>query len=103
MTEQTYTVEVQGDFLERQAQAHPVQALAELIWNGLDADADRVEVFLEHDELGAVARIIVRDNGEGMPYSGAPTFFTRLGGSWKKPGMRTKTKGRTIHGHEGRG
>jgi Histidine kinase-, DNA gyrase B-, and HSP90-like ATPase len=103
MTEHTYKVEVQGDFLERQAQAHPVQALAELIWNGLDADAGRVDVHLKYDDFGAVNRIIVRDDGQGMAHADAPTFFTRLGGSWKKPGMRTKRKGRMIHGHEGRG
>ena len=27
------------------------QAVAELIWNGLDADASRVDVRLEYDEL----------------------------------------------------
>jgi hypothetical protein len=36
---QEVNVEVRPDFLERQAKAQPVQALAELIWNGLDADA----------------------------------------------------------------
>jgi hypothetical protein len=34
MTE--YTVEIQPDFLERQAKAQPIAAVAELIWNGLD-------------------------------------------------------------------
>ena len=52
MTEHSYTVEVQPDFLERQSKARPVQAVAELIWNGLDADASRVDVRLEYDELG---------------------------------------------------
>lgn len=103
MTERTYTVEVQGDFLEQQAQARPLLAVAELIWNAFDADATRVEVRLEYNELGQMSRILVRDNGHGIPHSQAPTLFTRLGGSWKKPGMRTKGKGRALHGHEGRG
>ena len=47
MTKHSYTVEVQPDFLERQSKAKPVQAVAELIWNGLDADANRVDVRLE--------------------------------------------------------
>lgn len=102
MSEQTYTVQVQRDFLERQAQARPIQALAELIWNALDADATRADVLLRYGELG-LSEIIVRDNGHGIPHTDAPALFTRLGGSWKKPGMRTKTKGRTLHGHEGRG
>ena len=85
MTEHSYTVEVQPDFLERQAKARPVQAIAELIWNGLDADAARVDVQLEFGELG-MTKIVVRDDGLGIPHDEAPDLFTRLGGSWKTPG-----------------
>ena len=102
MTEHSYTVEVQPDFLERQSKARPVQAVAELVWNGLDADASRVDVRLEYGDLG-MTRVIVRDNGHGIPYEDAPELFTRLGGSWKKAGGRTKTKQRMLHGYEGRG
>ena len=102
MTEHSYTVEVQPDFLERQSKAQPVQAVAELIWNGLDADASRVDVRLEYGEL-RMTKIVVRDNGHGIPYQDAPKLFARLGGSWKKPGARTKTKERLLHGYEGRG
>ena len=102
MTEYSYTVEVQPDFLERQSKARPVHAVAELIWNGLDADAGHVNVRLEHDDLG-MTKIVVRDDGHGIPYEDAPQLFTRLGGSWKKPGRLTKKKGRLLHGYEGRG
>ena len=102
MTEHRYTIEVQSDFLERQAKAPPVQAVAELIWNGLDADTMRVTVRLEYGELG-MTKIIVQDNGHGIPYEDAPKLFQRLGGSWKKPGGVTKTQGRMLHGYEGRG
>ena len=102
MTEQSYTVEVQPDFIERQSKAKPVQAVAELIWNGLDANAARVEVQLGYGELG-LNKTIVRDNGHGIPFDDAPKLFTRLGGSWKKPGEQTKTKKRMLHGYEGRG
>ena len=102
MTEHSYTVEVQPDFLERQSKAKPVQAVAELMWNGLDADATGVDVRLEYGELG-MTKIVVRDDGHGIPHQDAPQLFTRLGGSWKKPGGRTKTKERRLHGYEGRG
>jgi len=102
MINQRYTIEIQADFLERQTKAKPVQALAELIWNGLDADATRVDVRIESSELGTT-KIIVRDNGCGIPYGEAPKLFTRLGGSWKTSGGRTKTKSRMLHGYEGRG
>jgi len=101
-TGHSYTVEVQPDFLERQTKARPIRAVAELVWNGLDADATRVEVRVFGGELG-MTKIVVRDNGHGIPYRDAPQFFTHLGGSWKKPGGKTKSKERMLHGYEGRG
>lgn len=49
---QEVNVEVRPDFLERQAKAQPVQALAELIWNGLDAERHQwvVPVYQRHYE-----------------------------------------------------
>jgi hypothetical protein len=102
MTEHSYTVEVQEDFLERQATARPVQAVAELIWNGLDADATRVDVRIVYGALG-MTQIMVIDNGQGIPFDDAPKLFTRLGGSWKRPGGHSKSRHRMLHGYEGRG
>lgn len=101
MTE--YAVEVQPDFLERQAKAQPIAALAELIWNSVDADATKIAVFLEGDNLGGIGRIIVTDNGHGIPHAEAPQLFKNLGGSWKRHGARTKGRNRQLHGQEGRG
>src|ERR1039458_9291965 len=102
MALQSFTVEVQPDFIERQAKARPIDALAEIIWNGLDADAGRVDVRLSHGEFG-LSGITVTDNGNGIPYADAPTLFTRLGGSWKQRGGFTTTRHRMLHGFEGRG
>jgi hypothetical protein len=44
MPERHYKVEVQEDHIERLANARPIQAIAELIWNGVDADANRIIV-----------------------------------------------------------
>jgi hypothetical protein len=98
-----YSVEIQPDFLERQTKAQPIAAVAELIWNGLDADATAVTVDLEDDHFGGLRRIIVTDNGHGIPHADAPTLFRNLGGSWKKHGARTKLRNRLLHGQEGRG
>ena len=98
-----YSVEIQPDFLEKQTKAHPIAAVAELIWNGLDADATAVTVDLEDDHLGGLRRIIVTDNGHGIPHADAPTLFRNLGGSWKRHGARTKLRNRLLHGQEGRG
>jgi len=102
MAVQQYPVEVQSDYLEKITRARPVQALAELIWNGLDADANHVSVSFEHNALGTLDRVTVRDNGTGLARTEAPEYFGRLGGSWKKVRSITPT-GRNVHGQEGRG
>ena len=59
MAQQQYPVEVQSDFLEKITRAKPVQALAELIWNGLDADAARVSVSFGYNEMETAPRRFV--------------------------------------------
>src|SRR4051812_33585829 len=99
---QRYAVEVQGDHLAKLANARPVQAVAELIWNALDADGTKIEVEIERNELSMVG-IVVRDNGHGIPHADSSALFSKLGGSWKKHGSRSKMKGRMLHGQEGKG
>lgn len=103
MANHSYSVEVQSDFLEKITRAKPIQALAEFIWNSLDADAATVDVNIEQNALGAMSKIIVRDNGTGMDYETAPELFKSLGGSWKRSGATTKKEGRYLHGQDGRG
>lgn len=104
MTIEHIAVAVQDDFIERQTRAPPIGALAELIWNGLDGDATRVQVEFERKDLaGGLSKIAVYDDGNGFPRSEAAMLFGNLGGSWKRLTQRTKTKGRMIHGQEGRG
>ena len=97
----THRVEVQGDHIAKVSSAKPDKAIAELIWNALDADAKKVEVFLDNSELGA-GQITVRDNGNGFSYNEASSLFKHLGGSWKATKDRTDG-GRFLHGKEGQG
>src|ERR1700736_3539884 len=103
MSADEYIIEVQPDFVERQGHAQPIPALAEIIWNALDADATAVNVEFEDDGLGGMRKIVVSDNGHGIARSEAPGLFKNLGGSWKRNGVRTKTLQRMLHGQEGRG
>lgn len=98
-----YALEVQGDFLNKQTYARPAQALAELIWNSLDADATVVDVS-EDSYQGLGSRIIVSDNGSGFSHADAPGLFRHLGGSWKhrSSGM-SRARQRFLHGSEGKG
>jgi len=97
------TVEVQRDHIERVANGYSVvDALAELIWNALDADATRVDVELERNELGGVDCIRVTDNGDGISFRKAQETFSSLGDSWKKSVAQTR-RGRHMHGSAGEG
>lgn len=92
---------MQRDYLAKVSAASPDKALADLIWNSLDADATRVEVLLKNNEFGA-SEIVVRDNGVGFSFEEAESLFTALGGSWKAQKNLTDG-GRFLHGKEGQG
>lgn len=98
-------VQVKKDHISKQTKSHPVQALAEIIWNALDADASKVEVlFKENPTEGlGIEQIIVRDNGHGMLYQEAEQLFSSLGGSWKAQHIVSKQHQRFLHGQEGKG
>jgi len=61
----------------------PINAVAELVWNSLDADADKVKIKLSEDDMGGLERMTITDNGQGLDYGLAEQAFGSLGGSWK--------------------
>lgn len=100
----TITVEVQADHLQSLARIkRPLTAVAELIWNGLDADAEEVQVVFQKNDIEGLTRVIVRDDGHGLPYEEAEAAFQNLGGSWKRSAQKTRKKGRILHGQLGKG
>jgi len=100
----TVSVQVQGDHLETLTCTRaPVDAVAELVWNSLDADATLVRVHLDWNPLGGLKAVRVSDNGHGLVYDEAIAAFEKLGGSWKKGAGRTRGKGRLLHGKYGKG
>ncbi len=103
MTQKIHNLDVQLDFLEKQANAKPLPALCEFIWNSLDANATKVELFVTKDKLGLDGEIIIRDNGHGMKPSEAEDCYKKLGGSWKKSAFISKIGNRKLHGKEGQG
>src|SRR5262245_36444860 len=100
---QTVKVEAQPDYLVRLANSSSAMAaIAELIWNALDADARDVDVSVRRNDLGGVDRIEVSDNGRGFDSMTAAEVFQRLGGS-RKAHRRATEDGRLLHGKQGRG
>ncbi|MBA2125865.1 hypothetical protein DLM45_06465 [Hyphomicrobium methylovorum] len=69
-------VELQPDTIERLTKARPIAALAEFIWNALDADADNVQVRLERDALDGLSKIVLTDQGTGLSRTDALQQFS---------------------------
>lgn len=87
-TSRAIHVEAQADHLDSLARAKPINALAELLWNAVDAGVDFAQINVEDNELNTPNQIEVVDNGLGIPLGDAERAFGNLGGSWKR-GQRT--------------
>src|SRR3954471_22900015 len=85
---------------ERQGQ---IAAIAELVWNALDANAANVHVELLRNELEAVHAIRVSDNGEGITPIQASTSFKEYGDTWKAKRTHSAGNKRILHGKKGEG
>lgn len=96
------TVALTGDYLTRILKKEPYAALAELIWNSLDADASSVQVVFNRNSLSGIDEIVISDNGSGICFDSVEQTFGRLGGSHKLA-ERKSTNGRTYHGKLGWG
>jgi hypothetical protein len=104
MTTKTFEIQVQDDHLRNISQVRkPILALAELLWNAVDADADHVYVTLSESPLGGLQNVEVADDGHGIPYDDAEALFSKLGGSWRQARRYSRTKRRILHGKTGQG
>ena len=99
------------DILHAMSKGNEVSALAELVWNGLDAEADSIDVEFETasldptgGQLEIIEAITISDNGHGMSAEVANRAFPSLGDSWKKSlNGRTLNGRRVLHGSRGQG
>ena len=100
----SFDVQVEADHIAKLARARrPLLALAELIWNALDAEATEVRVEFRDNALDHLEEIRVSDNGCGIPFSNAEGLFGKLGGSWKLGKRTTPNEHRIVHGRDGKG
>ncbi|MFS0728111.1 ATP-binding protein [Paenibacillus sp. 1P07SE] len=81
-----------------------LQAVAEYIWNGFDANATRVELIIGRNELDGIERLTVTDNGHGIQRQGLEQKFKIFYESEKQidPGNRIRMSS-TMHGKNGIG
>ena len=57
----------------------PLEAICEYIWNGFDAGASQIKVYLHTNELGLINMVSVIDNGTGIVYHELPYKFQPFG------------------------
>lgn len=97
-------IDAKADLVLRLAHRdQPVQAVIELVWNSLDAEANNVNVIVETDALDAVERVRIEDDGHGMPPEQIPSAFQHLGGSWKATAKHSPNIKRRMNGSNGQG
>ena len=92
-------VKTSREHIQSLAKATPLQAVEELIWNGLDAGGSTVEVKL-HDstsKMGSLEAIEVIDHGIGIPNAELGAAFGEIGNS-RKPAIKFNGDGRVFHG-----
>lgn len=95
-------VKLSNEHLNKFSKVKPFKALAELIWNALDADASEINVQFERNRLGGIEHIVITDNGEGIDFDLIQDRFGKLGGSHKVIN-KTSPSGRRYHGKLGQG
>jgi Histidine kinase-, DNA gyrase B-, and HSP90-like ATPase len=80
-----------------------ITAVAELVWNALDANATEVDVELRRSGWKAITDVVVTDNGHGMTPEWARTAFQAFGTTWKSSRTHTEGGERILHGRNGEG
>lgn len=98
-------LEAGADHVEALAhERNPVQAVIELIWNSLDAEAHTVHVSLLRNDAGGVDGVTVEDDGHGISPDEFQSSFKWVGNSWKRGAQTTKgPEARPLHGERGQG
>lgn len=80
----------------------PKAALAEIIWNSIDADAVAITCTVARNVMDGVDSLVVEDDGTGIAPDDLKQTFGALGYSWKR--LQTLSDGgRFIHGKRGQG
>ena len=62
----------------------PVQAINELVWNGLDANANTVKVRITHNDMEGLESISIFDDGDGIDIKDLKNNFKKFNESSKK-------------------
>ena len=97
-------VKVGQQDIKAHTEVAPEVAVAELVWNAIDADATEVRVITTRSVIEAPPdRVRVVDNGSGIPAGKVPELLGTHRESWKREARYSPEKRRPMHGRNGRG
>lgn len=108
-SEPFYTLQMkpgETELLRLRNQTNGISALAELVWNAIDADAKEVRVDWEENSMMGVESITVSDDGHGIAFDEKDFSthpFASLGDSAKHTVNHQSPQGRILHGRFGKG
>jgi len=103
MARQRITVKAGAQDIRDHAKTSAALAVAELVWNGLDADATKIAITLDRSADSPVAHTLtVSDDGHGIGPHEMERSFGRHRDSAKRL-SRNSPAGRPMHGRLGRG
>ena len=94
------------ELLRLRNQTNAVGALAELVWNAIDADAKNIQVDWKENAMMGVESITIHDDGHGIVYDEKDLGshpFASLGDSDKHTVNHQSPEGRILHGRFGKG
>lgn len=94
-------VVITDDAIKRLFNARPIDALAEAIWNAVDARAKNINiVFVKNKDFGTLEEIRIEDDGDGIPREKFDDYFLQYQKSWK---AEERNNGKNYHGRKGEG
>jgi len=103
-----YEVKITSEAIHKHANDNVYDALCQIIYNGLDANAQKIEIDVMTTSIGGddlkiekVKSIKISDSGHGMSPEKIESYLTQYNKSWKRGGRRKD--GRSFHGHQGIG
>lgn len=79
------------------------KSICEYIWNGFDANANKIEITTMRNELNNISKISIKDNGVGIPKKQLNKKFKPYYESEKAKQSDERTKITGIHGKNGIG
>lgn len=94
------TVNINDNSISKNVTSDYRKAICEYIWNGFDANATKININYKSNELGAIEKLEIKDNGDGIDRAELDQTFGCFQDSIKKNTFEWSSQ---IKGKQGKG